>query len=96
MLIFESLSAGVMAIFFGFIAMMGLVGIYVIVIWPLTLWDLGGIHPEQFNLWAQYVLWAVFAVGTLIGYLCFSGEAFKAKRSPGAPPATIRARPTPR
>ncbi len=40
MLVFESLSAGVMALLVGLLAVMVIVGVYVIVVWPLTFWDL--------------------------------------------------------
>lgn len=92
MLVFESLSAGAMAVFVGFGAVIMVVGLYAIVIWPLTNWDLAGLQPEQFNLWAQLVLWVVFGLGSIAGYLCFSGKAFKAKQKPRVPASPVRVR----
>ena len=81
MLVFESLSAGAMALLAGLAAVMILVGVYVIVVWPLTFWDLADVQWEKYGSWAQTVLWSVFAGGTMAGYWCFSGAAFKGKKS---------------
>ena len=93
MLLFESLSAGIMAVTVGLVAVMIVVGIYVIVVWPLTFWDLANLGLEQYAGWTHIVLWSVFAGGSLAGYWCFSGAAFKAKpkaRVPARPSATRR------
>lgn len=79
MLLFESMSAGVFAIFVGFVALLSVVGVYVIIVWPLTFWDLANLGIEKLFPWVNTVLWSVFAGGTLAGYWCFSGHAFKAK-----------------
>ena len=79
MLLFESVSAGVFAIFVGFVAVLSVVGVYVIIVWPLTFWDLANLGIEKLFPWANTMLWSVFAGGTLAGYWCFSGHAFKAK-----------------
>lgn len=76
---FESLSAGVMAVFAGFIALLLVVGVYVIIVWPLTFWDLANLALERYQSWAELALWSVFGGGTLAGYWCFSGQAFKSK-----------------
>jgi hypothetical protein len=86
MLLFESASAGVMAIFVGFLAVLLVVGVYVIVIWPLTFWDLADLHLEQYSSWIKPALWSVFGGGTLGGFLCFSGLAFGGHKSKGAVP----------
>jgi hypothetical protein len=79
MLVFESLSAGAMALLLGMALVTVVVGLYVILVWPLTFWDLAGIGWEEYGSWAKTVLWSVFAGGTLAGYWCFSGMAFKGK-----------------
>jgi len=79
MLLFESLSAGVMAITIGFAATMVVVGVYVTIIWPLTFWDLANLGLERYGSWINTVLWSVFAGGSLAGYWFFSGAAFKPK-----------------
>lgn len=79
MLMFESMSAGVLAIFVGFVAVLTVVGVYVVIVWPLTFWDLANIGLEKLAPWVNTVLWSVFAGGTLAGYWCFSGLAFKSK-----------------
>lgn len=92
MLLFESASAGVMAIFVGFMAVLLVVGIYVIVVWPLTFWDLADLHLERYGSWIKPVLLSVFGGGTLGGFLCFSGLAFgghkpkAAVSGPASPP----------
>lgn len=77
MLLFESLSGGVLALAVGFIAVMMVVGAYATFVWPLTFWDLGDLGLEKYDSWANTILWSVFAGGSLAGYWCFSGAAFK-------------------
>jgi hypothetical protein len=91
MLLFESASAGVVAIFVGFMAVMTIVGVYVIVVWPLTFWDLGNLHLERFNSWAEPALWSVFGGGTLAGFLCFSGLAFGTSKPKATPASRVSA-----
>jgi hypothetical protein len=79
MLLFESLSAGVMAVGAGLALVMVIVGVYVIVVWPLTLWDLTHSGIEKYGSWTDTVLWSIFAGGSLAGYWCFSGAAFRSK-----------------
>jgi hypothetical protein len=79
MLLFESLSAGVMAVAVGMAAVMIVVGVYVIIVWPLTFWDLASFGGENYRSWADTILWSIFAGGSLAGFWCFSGAAFKNK-----------------
>lgn len=87
MLLFESASAGVMAIFVGFLALLLVVGVYVIVIWPLTFWDLADLHLERYSAWIKPALWSVFGGGTVGGFLCFSGLAFGRRKQKAVAPA---------
>ncbi len=77
MLLFESLSAGVLAIGIGLALVMAVVSVFVILVWPLTFWDMANLGLEQYGSWTDTVLWSVFAGGSLAGYWCFSGAAFK-------------------
>jgi len=79
MLVFESLSAGAIAIGVGMLCVLLAVGVYGVVIWPLTFMDFANVSKEEFDSWARIVLWSVFAGGSLAGYWCFSGNAFKSK-----------------
>jgi hypothetical protein len=90
MLVFESFSAGVMAVLVGLLAVMVIVGVYVIVVWPLTFWDLTNSGLEKYGAWVKTVLWSVFAGGSLAGYWFFSGAAFKSKMAPKASSGTVR------
>ena len=94
MLIFESLSAGVMAIAVGFAAVLLVLGIYAVGVWPLTFLDFANVSAEALNSWARTVLWSIFAGGSLAGYWCFSGAAFKdrRKRTPNPPARATRTR----
>jgi hypothetical protein len=58
MLVFESLSAGVMALAFGMGLVLTLVGIYCVIVWPLTFWDLGNLGLEEYASWTSTVLWS--------------------------------------
>jgi hypothetical protein len=92
MLVFESLSAGVMSVTIGLGAVLVIVGIYVSLVWPLTFWDLDGLGLEQVTAWTDTILWSVFAGGSLAGYWCFSGAAFKSKPKAKVAVRTIRTR----
>jgi len=91
MLLFESLSAGVMAIFAGFVLVTIVVGVYVIIIWPLTFWDLANLGLEKYHSWIHPTLWSVFAAGSLAGYWCFGDGAFKSRQKASVP-STARSR----
>ncbi len=77
MLLFESLSAGVLAIGIGLALVMAVVSLFVILVWPLTFWDMANLGLEKYGSWTDTVLWSIFAGGSLAGYWCFSGAAFK-------------------
>jgi hypothetical protein len=79
MLVFESLSAGIVAVVVGLSAVLIVVALYVIIVWPLTFWDLASLGLERYSSWVNIVLWSVFAGGSMGGYWCFSGAAFKSK-----------------
>ncbi len=79
MLVFESLSGGVLAIFVVFALVLVVTGVYLIAVWPLTFWDLANLGLEQVGPWIDTILWSLFAGGTLAGYYVFSGAAFKPK-----------------
>ena len=96
MLLFESLSAGAMAVLVGLAVVIAVVGLYVIVVWPLTFWDLANSGLEKYGAWTSTVVWSVFAGGTLAGYWCFSGAAFKAKSAAKRPSAPVRSSRSPR
>lgn len=83
MLLFESMSAGVLAIFVGFVAVLVVVSVYVILVWPITFWDLANLGLERFEAWVRPCLWLVFCAGSVGGYFCFSGTIFK--RQPRVP-----------
>jgi hypothetical protein len=85
MLLLESLSAGVMTIFvFLFVGLVA-VSLFLIMVWPLTFWDLSNLGLERFAAWVKPLLWSLFAAGSLAGYLCFGGAAFKIRRKSGTP-----------
>lgn len=83
---FESLSAGVVAVAVGMAAVMTVVGLYVVVVWPLTFWDLADPKFRKYDSLIDTILWSVFAGGSLAGYWCFSGAAFKEKPKRKAAP----------
>lgn len=77
MLLFESCSAGVLALGVGIASVMLVVSVYAVFVWPLTFWDLANLGLEKYAEYGNTALWSVFAGGTLAGYWCFSGRAFK-------------------
>jgi hypothetical protein len=64
----------------------------VIIVWPLTFWDLANLGLDEYASWTNTVLWSIFAGGSLAGYWCFSGAAFqsRAKAKVTARPARTR------
>ena len=89
---FESLSAGVVALAVGMAAVLLIVCTYAAIVWPLTFWDLADVGVEKYGDWVNTILWSVFAGGSLAGYWCFSGAAFKSKSKRGAAAGANRAR----
>lgn len=85
MLLFESLSAGVLTLFIVFALVLIAVGIYGALVWPLTFWDLASLDLEQYGSWVNTVLWSLFAGGSLAGYYVFGGTAFKARQKAPTP-----------
>jgi len=83
MLLLESLSAGVVTMLVGSTVLLVITSVYVIIVWPLTFWDLSSLGWQQYISWVKPILWAIFAGGSLAGYWCFGGAAFKAKKKPG-------------
>jgi hypothetical protein len=92
MLLFESCSAGVLALGMGIASVMLVLGVYSVLVWPLTFWDLANLGLEKYAEYGNTALWSIFAGGTLGGYWCFSGEAFKERRKASSKPAVRPAR----
>ena len=88
MLFYASFSAGLMALLVGFIALIVFVGLYVIIVWPLTFWDLANLHLERYGSWTGTIVASVFAGGSLAGFSYFSGARlqFKCKASVSTTP----------
>jgi hypothetical protein len=86
MLLFESCSAGVLALGLGIFSVLLVVSIYAMLVWPLTFWDLANLGLEKYADYGNTALWSIFAGGTLAGYWCFSGEAFKNRSKPSPKP----------
>ena len=76
MLIFESISAGGIAVFLVLVAVLVLAGVYGLVVWPLTHWDLAQVDGGS---WWKGALGLTFATGAIAGFWCFSGSAFRGK-----------------
>jgi hypothetical protein len=79
MLIFESLSAGGMAVLLVLVLTLVMVGFYVGIVWPLTQWDLAHINQQKYLWWCEWTLWLIFAAGSGAGFWYFSGAAFQEK-----------------
>jgi hypothetical protein len=94
MVLFESLSTGVLAIGIGLACVMAVVAVYALLVWPLTFWDLANLGLERYGWLASTAFWSIFAGGSLAGYWCFSGAAFKksARRATSSPIRNSRTR----
>ena len=87
MLLFESFSVGTIVVLLVIVAAMVLVGVYAVLVWPLTNWDLGALAEQKYLSWWKTGLWSLFAGGSLAGFLCVSGLAFRRKSETKAPTA---------
>lgn len=67
-----------------------LVGLYAYFVWPFTHWSMNHLLPGD-NSWWEYVLAIIFCVGSVVGFWCFSGAAFREKAT-GRPAAIPRSR----
>jgi hypothetical protein len=79
MLVFESLSAGTVAVLAVLVAILVLVSLYADLVWPLTRWDLVTGDPNGYCVWWQGGLWVIFTAGSVTGFWYFSGAAFRSK-----------------
>jgi hypothetical protein len=77
MLLFESVSAGGIAVLAAILAILLLVGVYSELVWPYTKWDLASLDPGTSQHYLEYLLGAVFAAGSALGFWSFSGAAFR-------------------
>jgi hypothetical protein len=77
MVLFYAIGVGALAlVLFVLVALVGL-GLYGQLVWTFTQWDLTGVRSTAMKPWAHFVLWTVFASGTLIGIWFFGGYAWK-------------------
>jgi len=80
MLFFASFSAGLAALLAAFVVLITAVGVYAVLIWPLTFWDLANLGFERYGSWAGTAALSVFGGGALAGYWVFSGGISKGKQ----------------
>jgi len=88
MLFYASLLGGISALLVAVTFLMAVLGAYVILVWPLTFWDLANLGLEELGSWTWVLVAATFAGGALGGYCYFSGFSFAPK-----PKAKLTARP---
>ena len=88
MLFYASLLGGISALLLAVAFLMVVLGAYVILVWPLTLWDLANLGLEELGSWTWVLVATTFGGGALGGYCYFSGFSLAPK-----PKAKITARP---
>lgn len=91
MLVFESLSAGGIAVFVALAGVLILVGTYSYFVWPFTHWDLANVKLGNGSWW-EYALGLIFAAGSAIGFWCFSGAAWRGRAGQRRESVASRAR----
>lgn len=89
MLFFASFSMGVLALLLGVLVLITLVGIYSVLIWPLTFWDMANLGLEKYAAWTEIIVLSLFGGGAVAGYWMFSGDPFKVKQKSSVPARTI-------
>lgn len=87
MLFYASLLGGVSALLLAVAFLLAVLGAYVILVWPLTFWDLANVGREELGSWTWVLVAATFGGGALGGYCYFSGFSFAPR-----PKAKIAAR----
>jgi hypothetical protein len=73
MLLFAGFSGGIVALMLGFVGLLAIVGVYVLLVWPLTFWDLANLHLERYRAWTPIIVASVFGTGSLAGSCYFGG-----------------------
>lgn len=91
MLFYAGLIGGISALLLGFTLLMGAVSLYVILIWPLTFWDLANLGLEALGPWVWLIVTATFAGGALGGLCYFTGLFSKSKLRTTMPVRPARA-----
>lgn len=90
MLFYAGLCGGIAALFLGFFLVLAVVGAYVILVWPLTFWDLANLGLEALGGWIWLIVLVTFAGGALGGLCYFSGLTLKSKPKPKMPTRPMR------
>lgn len=85
MLFFACFSSGIAALMIAFVVLITGVGIYALLIWPLTFWDLATLGLEKYSGWTETIVLSVFTGGAIAGYWAFSGDRFKSKQKSPVP-----------
>lgn len=85
MLFYSGLLGGISALLLGFILLLSILGVYVILVWPLTFWDLANLGLEKLGSWIWVIVAATFSGGALGGCCYFSGLLFGSKPEAKAP-----------
>ncbi|HLK32322.1 MAG TPA: hypothetical protein VKT29_04485 [Terriglobales bacterium] len=91
MLFYASLLGGISALLLGFVLLVAAVGAYVILIWPLTFWDLANLGLEKLGSSLWVIVAATFLGGAVGGLTYFSGVTSKSKPQSKAPARPVRA-----
>jgi hypothetical protein len=81
MLFFACISSGLAALIVAFVVLITVVGVYALMIWPLTFWDLANLGLEKYSGWTETIVLSVFTGGAMAGYWVFSGDRFKSKQN---------------
>ena len=81
MLFFASFSTGLAALLVGFLVLITLVGVYSVLVWPLTYWDLTNLGLEKYAGWTATAVVSLFAGGAVAGFWMFSGERFTTQKA---------------
>jgi len=75
--VFHSIGVGALALLALFFLVLLGVGVYGLIVWSWTEWDLSSIDWGPYGSVANGVLGLVFAVGTGVGLWFFSGAAWR-------------------
>lgn len=79
MLLYAGFSTGVVTLVAGFGVLLTAVGVYTIVVWPLTFWDLASLQLEKYSSWSTTIVASLFAGGSLAGMCYFGGVLSRRK-----------------
>ncbi|HMK28559.1 MAG TPA: hypothetical protein VK473_02670 [Terriglobales bacterium] len=89
-ILFYSMGFGALAVAALFLVVLAAVWLYGQFVWTFTHWDFADFRLAPFKRLAYLIVGGTFAAGTCAGLWCFSGAAWRNRKTPRANSASAR------